>query len=35
MPRSFADIDTGVGNAVNVAYITPRYVAAGVKATDP
>src|SRR3954462_5616832 len=27
-----ADIDTGFGNAVNVAYITPRYVAAGVAA---
>jgi phosphoenolpyruvate phosphomutase len=30
-----ADIDTGFGNAVNVAYVTPRYLAAGVKATDP
>jgi phosphonopyruvate hydrolase len=27
-----ADIDTGFGNAVNVAYIMPRYVAAGVAA---
>src|ERR1700746_3149338 len=27
-----ADIDTGFGNAVNVAYVTPRYVAAGVAA---
>lgn len=27
-----ADIDTGFGNAVNVAYIVPRYVAAGVAA---
>jgi phosphoenolpyruvate phosphomutase len=30
-----ADIDTGFGNAVNAAYVTPRYLAAGVKATDP
>src|SRR5438045_7759054 len=27
-----ADIDTGFGNAVNVAYVTPRYLAAGVAA---
>jgi len=27
-----ADIDTGFGNAVNVAYVVPRYVAAGVAA---
>src|SRR5580658_4491412 len=27
-----ADIDTGFGNAVNVAYAVPRYVAAGVAA---
>ena len=27
-----ADIDTGFGNAVNVAYAVPRYVAAGVTA---
>jgi phosphonopyruvate hydrolase len=27
-----ADIDTGFGNAVNVAYAVPRYVAAGVSA---
>src|SRR6476646_4207017 len=27
-----ADLDTGVGNAVNVAYVVPRYVAAGVAA---
>ncbi len=27
-----ADLDTGGGNAVNVAYIVPRYVAAGVAA---
>ena len=27
-----ADIDTGSGNAVNVAYVVPRYVAAGVAA---
>jgi phosphonopyruvate hydrolase len=27
-----ADLDTGFGNAVNVAYIMPRYVAAGVAA---
>jgi phosphonopyruvate hydrolase len=27
-----ADIDTGFGNAVNVAYILPRYVSAGVAA---
>src|ERR1700733_5293260 len=27
-----ADIDTGFGNAVNVAYITPRYATAGVAA---
>src|SRR3954454_20377955 len=27
-----ADIDTGFGNAVNVAYVIPRYVAAGVAA---
>jgi phosphonopyruvate hydrolase len=27
-----ADIDTGFGNAVNVAYTVPRYVAAGVAA---
>src|SRR3954462_7593080 len=27
-----ADIDTGFGNAVNVAYAAPRYVAAGVAA---
>src|SRR5690242_21695457 len=27
-----ADIDTGYGNAVNVAYVVPRYVAAGVAA---
>lgn len=27
-----ADIDTGFGNAVNVAYLVPRYVAAGVAA---
>ncbi len=27
-----ADIDTGFGNAVNVAYVTPRYAAAGVAA---
>jgi phosphoenolpyruvate phosphomutase len=27
-----ADIDTGFGNAVNVSYIVPRYVAAGVAA---
>jgi len=27
-----ADIDTGFGNAVNVAYIAPRYAAAGVAA---
>ena len=27
-----ADVDTGFGNAVNVAYVVPRYVAAGVAA---
>jgi phosphonopyruvate hydrolase len=27
-----ADIDTGFGNAVNVAYVVPRYAAAGVTA---
>src|SRR3954463_12322293 len=27
-----ADIDTGFGNAANVAYVVPRYVAAGVGA---
>ncbi|MEJ0074906.1 MAG: phosphonopyruvate hydrolase [Alphaproteobacteria bacterium] len=27
-----ADIDTGFGNAVNVAYVVPRYVSAGVAA---
>jgi phosphonopyruvate hydrolase len=27
-----ADLDTGHGNAVNVAYVVPRYVAAGVAA---
>jgi isocitrate lyase len=27
-----ADIDTGFGNAVNVAYAVPRYAAAGVAA---
>lgn len=27
-----ADIDTGFGNAVNVAYVAPRYAAAGVAA---
>jgi len=27
-----ADIDTGFGNAVNVAYVVPQYVAAGVAA---
>jgi phosphonopyruvate hydrolase len=27
-----ADIDTGFGNAVNVAYVVPRYAAAGVAA---
>jgi phosphonopyruvate hydrolase len=27
-----ADIDTGFGNAVNVAYVVPHYVAAGVSA---
>jgi phosphonopyruvate hydrolase len=27
-----ADIDTGFGNAVNVVYVVPRYVAAGVAA---
>src|SRR5438132_13051428 len=27
-----ADIDTGFGNAVNVAYVAPRYLAAGVAA---
>ena len=27
-----ADIDTGFGNAVNVAYVTPHYAAAGVAA---
>ena len=27
-----ADLDTGFGNAVNVAYIVPRYAAAGVAA---
>jgi phosphonopyruvate hydrolase len=27
-----ADIDTGFGNAVNVSYVVPRYVAAGVAA---
>src|ERR1043165_3528182 len=27
-----ADIDTGFGTAVNVAYVVPRYVAAGVAA---
>src|SRR5215212_3496523 len=27
-----ADMDTGFGNAVNVAYVVPRYVAAGVAA---
>jgi phosphonopyruvate hydrolase len=27
-----ADIDTGYGNAVNVAYVVPRYAAAGVAA---
>jgi 2-methylisocitrate lyase-like PEP mutase family enzyme len=26
-----ADTDPGFGNAVNVAYVTPRHVAAGVK----
>src|SRR5438477_8994049 len=29
---AIADIDTGFGNAVNVAYVVPRYVAAGVAA---
>jgi phosphonopyruvate hydrolase len=29
---AIADIDTGFGNAVNVAYVTPRYLAAGVAA---
>src|SRR5438270_11032789 len=27
-----ADIDTGYGNAVNVAFLVPRYAAAGVAA---
>src|SRR5207237_5518953 len=27
-----ADIDTGFGNAINVAYVVPRYAAAGVAA---
>jgi 2-methylisocitrate lyase-like PEP mutase family enzyme len=27
-----ADLDTGFGNAVNVAYAVPRYAAAGVAA---
>ena len=27
-----ADLDTGYGNAVNVAYLMPRYAAAGVAA---
>ena len=27
-----ADLDTGYGNAVNVAYVVPRYAAAGVAA---
>src|SRR3954452_14264927 len=27
-----ADIDTGFGNAVNVAYVIPRYAAAGIAA---
>jgi len=27
-----ADLDTGFGNAINVAYIIPRYEAAGVSA---
>ena len=27
-----ADLDTGYGNAVNVAYLVPRYAAAGVAA---
>ena len=27
-----ADVDTGFGNAVNVAYVVPRYAAAGVAA---
>jgi 2-methylisocitrate lyase-like PEP mutase family enzyme len=27
-----ADIDTGFGNAVNVAFVVPRYAAAGVAA---
>jgi phosphoenolpyruvate phosphomutase len=27
-----ADLDTGFGNAVNVAYVVPRYAAAGVAA---
>jgi len=27
-----ADLDTGFGNAVNVAYVVPRYIAAGVAA---
>src|SRR3954468_18106043 len=31
-PPVIADIDTGFGNAVNVAYAVPRYVAAGVAA---
>jgi hypothetical protein len=31
-PNLFIDIDTGFGNAVNVAYVVPRYAAAGVAA---
>ena len=27
-----ADLDTGFGNAVNVAYVVPQYTAAGVAA---
>jgi phosphoenolpyruvate phosphomutase len=27
-----ADLDTGYGNAVNVAYLVPRYAAGGVAA---
>jgi 2-methylisocitrate lyase-like PEP mutase family enzyme len=30
-----ADLDTGYGNAVNVAYLVPRYAAAGVAAVVP
>ena len=30
-----ADLDTGYGNAVNVAYVVPRYAAAGVAAVWP